>query len=137
MNLGLPITGTTAGWQIPTGDGQVIVLASASLLSNHQIANADNARFAANLIAHHLGPTGAFVFDDLHLGFRIAMMAQAISALRFSFFGGRQVQVYVLHVTIPTRPGRCLIYFHNKYSYDHMADLFLILSRLRLLHAGA
>lgn len=57
-----------AGWQIPAGDGHVLLLASGSLFANHLIADADSGQFIANLLAHHLGPGGAFVFDDIHHG---------------------------------------------------------------------
>jgi hypothetical protein len=61
-------TGTGAIWQLPVGEGFIILGASGSLLSNRMLDKADNARFFTNLLAYHLGPTGAFIFDDMHQG---------------------------------------------------------------------
>jgi len=55
-------------YQLPVDEGQILLSLSASLLANHQIDEADNGRLVANLVAHHLGPGGAFVFDDMHQG---------------------------------------------------------------------
>jgi hypothetical protein len=61
-------TGSEAMWQLPVGEGFVILSASGSLLSNRMLGQADNAQFLTNLLAFHLGPAGAFIFDDMHQG---------------------------------------------------------------------
>jgi hypothetical protein len=61
-------TGTGAMWQLPVGEGFVFLVASGSLLSNRMLDQADNAQFLTNLLAYHLGPAGAFIFDDMHQG---------------------------------------------------------------------
>jgi hypothetical protein len=61
-------TGAGAMWQLPVGEGFLILGASASLLSNRMLDQADNARFLTNLLTYHLGPAGAFIFDDMHQG---------------------------------------------------------------------
>jgi len=55
-------------WQIPRGQGRVILSASSSLLSNEMLGKADNARFLGNIMAWHLAPGGAVLFDDMHQG---------------------------------------------------------------------
>lgn len=60
--------GTDAVWQRPLGDGQILLVSSASLFANHQIGAAQNARFIANIVGRHLGTAGSFVFDDMHQG---------------------------------------------------------------------
>lgn len=57
-----------AAWQIPLEAGQVLLFASGSLLANHLIAGSDARKFIGNLLAFHLGPGGAFIFDDMHQG---------------------------------------------------------------------
>jgi hypothetical protein len=57
-----------AVWQLSRGSGFVIVSASGSLLSNRNLGEADNARFLSNVLAYHLGPGGAVIFDDQHQG---------------------------------------------------------------------
>ena len=59
---------TPAIFQLPIGQGFVIVVLSASMLSNHQIAESDAGQFIANIAGHHLGVGGSFVFDDMHQG---------------------------------------------------------------------
>jgi hypothetical protein len=59
---------TPAIYELPQDRGRIIILLSTSLLSNHQIAEADAARFVANIIGHHVSGDGAFVFDDMHQG---------------------------------------------------------------------
>ena len=61
-------TGTGAIWQLPVGEGFVILGASGSLLSNRMLDEADNAQFLTNILTYHLGPAGAFIFDDMHQG---------------------------------------------------------------------
>ncbi len=64
----IPLTGTPLIWQRKTGDGQTIIVGSGTMFTNRAIARADNRRFIANVVAHHLGPDGRFVFDDMHQG---------------------------------------------------------------------
>jgi hypothetical protein len=61
-------TGSDAAWEIAAGEGRIIVVASASLLTNEQIANADNAVLIDNIVADHVAADGAFIFDDIHHG---------------------------------------------------------------------
>ena len=61
-------TGLAGLWQIPRGEGHIILSASGSLMANRMLGEADNARFLANLVAYHLGPEGVVVFDDYHQG---------------------------------------------------------------------
>jgi len=61
-------SGVGAVWQLRAGRGHVLVSSLGSLLTNRAIGEADNARLAANLLAHHLGPGGAVIFDDMHQG---------------------------------------------------------------------
>jgi hypothetical protein len=60
--------GIDAVWQIPRGEGQLIVSASGTLFSNRMLDQASNAQFFANILAWHLGPDGAVLFDDYHQG---------------------------------------------------------------------
>jgi hypothetical protein len=61
-------SGADALWQAPYFNGQVIVVGSASLISNHRVAESGGARFLANVVRHHLGPGGSVIFDDMHQG---------------------------------------------------------------------
>jgi hypothetical protein len=61
-------SGIDAAWHQPSGNGHVIVLASAGTLSNHNVAGADTGRFLVNVLQHHLGDGGAVIFDDMHQG---------------------------------------------------------------------
>ncbi|MDX1562180.1 MAG: DUF4350 domain-containing protein, partial [Gammaproteobacteria bacterium] len=60
--------GVNAIFQRPLGAGHIIVVTSASMLTNHQIAESDAGRFVANVVRYHLNDGGAFVFDDMHQG---------------------------------------------------------------------
>jgi hypothetical protein len=55
-------------WQIPRGDGQLIVSASGTLFNNRMLGEASNAQFFANVMAWHLGARGTVLFDDYHQG---------------------------------------------------------------------
>lgn len=59
---------TEAMWLLPRGDGQIILSASASLLSNRMLGESSNAQFFANILAWHLRPGGTVIFDDFHQG---------------------------------------------------------------------
>jgi Domain of unknown function (DUF4350) len=55
-------------WVAPRLAGQEIVCAFAAAFSNAQIAQADNARLLANIIAWSRAPAGRVIFDDAHQG---------------------------------------------------------------------
>jgi Domain of unknown function (DUF4350) len=55
-------------WVEPRLAGQEIVCAFAAAFSNAQIAQADNARLLANIIAWSRAPAGRVIFDDAHQG---------------------------------------------------------------------
>ena len=59
---------TGAIWHRRYDAGHIYVVALGSLLTNRAIAEADNARFFANVAAEHLGADGAAIFDDFHQG---------------------------------------------------------------------
>lgn len=61
-------SGAPALWQAGVGEGYVIVSGLGSLLGNRAIGAADNRRFVANLLRHHLGRDGQVIFDDMHQG---------------------------------------------------------------------
>lgn len=50
------------------GDGRIIVSTAASLFSNRALAEADNARLLANIVAYAVSPKGLVLFDDLRQG---------------------------------------------------------------------
>ena len=64
----LQSTRTAAIWQKKIGDGQILLAASGSFLTNRALARGDNRRFVANLVRIHLGDGGTVIFDDLHQG---------------------------------------------------------------------
>lgn len=55
-------------WWVAQGRGSVIVSAYAGLLSHTALAEADNARFAANLINRTVSGQGRVIFDDYRFG---------------------------------------------------------------------
>lgn len=55
-------------WQLSYGKGRVVISASATLLSNQMLGEADNAQFVANLLSAYLAADGAVLFDDFHQG---------------------------------------------------------------------
>ncbi len=73
-------TGIDAVWEAPQGDGQVIVVASGSLLTNHIVADGDARRFLANVIRHHLATGASVIFDDMHQGLSVLYDADAFFA---------------------------------------------------------
>ncbi len=60
--------GVEAAWVRPYGAGNLVTVASASLLTNRMLGEKDNARLFANLIRWHLRPGGRLLFDDRHQG---------------------------------------------------------------------
>jgi hypothetical protein len=61
-------SGDAAIWLRRQGRGQVITFAVASIFSNRQIGEGDNARLLSNLIAWSLRDQGSVIFDDAHQG---------------------------------------------------------------------
>jgi hypothetical protein len=61
-------TGEPALWLVRHGEGQIIVSAYGSILTNKQLGKEDNARFVANLVHWSLGPQGRVIVDDAHQG---------------------------------------------------------------------
>lgn len=57
-----------AVWLKRRGEGQIIVVAFASIFSNKLIGEQDNARLFANIIAWSRTPDGRVIFDDDHQG---------------------------------------------------------------------
>lgn len=57
-------TGVPVIWERPIGEGSVIVIASATLLSNRMLGLAGNARLVENLLEYRLGTDGTWLFDD-------------------------------------------------------------------------
>ena len=57
-----------AMWLLSRDQGQIIVMAYASPLSNAVIGEPDNARLLANILAWSLAADGAVLFDDAHQG---------------------------------------------------------------------
>jgi hypothetical protein len=63
-----PVTGLPAAWVEGQGSGHVILMASASLLTNRAIGLADNRTLLGNLVRHQMSAGGRFLFDDFHQG---------------------------------------------------------------------
>jgi hypothetical protein len=61
-------TGVPSLWLLPFGDGQIIVSAYGSILTNKVLGEADNARLLANIVRWSLRPEGTVYFDDAHQG---------------------------------------------------------------------
>jgi hypothetical protein len=55
-------------WLLPDGDGNIVLSAFGSLLSNRALGESDNARLLADLVRASLGAGGAVLFDDQHQG---------------------------------------------------------------------
>ena len=58
----------SAVWLKSHGEGQIIVFGVASVFSNALLAQQDNARLFANIVAWSRSPTGRVIFDDGHQG---------------------------------------------------------------------
>lgn len=63
--------GTGAIWELARGGGQIVVVASGSLLTNHVVAGGDARRFLANVVRYHRGGEGYVIFDDMHQGLSV------------------------------------------------------------------
>ena len=55
-------------WLLPHGEGQIIVSAYGSMLTNKVLGERDNARLLANLVQWSVGPQGQVIIDDAHQG---------------------------------------------------------------------
>jgi len=62
------VGGQVALRQFRLGNGRVFVSSYPEILSNRDLAEADNARFFSNLLGLSLRPGGAVIFDDMHQG---------------------------------------------------------------------
>jgi hypothetical protein len=61
-------TGADAIWQVPMGDGEIIVAASGSLLANRNVGEGGTRDLVRNILHYRLGDGGAVIFDDMHQG---------------------------------------------------------------------
>lgn len=91
-HLRLPVAteaqfGPGAILHLPSGDGQVFLVALGSMLTNRAIGRADNRHFVANLMRHHMG--GGVIFDDFHQGLSDVYDAAAL-------FGDPRLHVSIL-----------------------------------------
>jgi hypothetical protein len=57
-----------AGWQMKAGNGQIILMLTPDIFSNHQLNDANNAQFFVNVLNQALSPQGKVLFDDYHFG---------------------------------------------------------------------
>jgi hypothetical protein len=64
-------------WQTPHELGQIILVGSGSLLTNHIVADTDAARFLGNIVRYNLSGNGAMIFDDMHQGLSVLYDAEA------------------------------------------------------------
>jgi len=79
ISLGTVATAeASAIWQMSRGEGQILLVPSASLLTNRSIGRADNRMLVANLLRHHLAADGVVLFDDMHQGLSVLYDAQAL-----------------------------------------------------------
>lgn len=62
------VSGEPAMWEVRYGAGHIIVSGLGTPLTNRMIGEGGNREFVANLLAYHLVPGGAVVFDDMHQG---------------------------------------------------------------------
>ena len=60
--------GGGALWEARVGTGRIWLSRYSDLFANGTLDKADNARLLANLVRSSLGPNGAVIFDDMHLG---------------------------------------------------------------------
>lgn len=61
-------SGEPALWLLRRGDGQIIVSAYGSVLTNKLLGTQDNARLLANIVNRSLAPGGKVIIDDAHQG---------------------------------------------------------------------
>ena len=81
LQLRLPVAaeaqfGPSAILHLPSGQGEVFVVALGSMLTNRAIGRADNRHFIAGLVRHHAA--GGVMFDDFHQGLTAVYDAAAL-----------------------------------------------------------
>ena len=81
LRLRLPVAteaqfGPNAILHLPSGQGEVFVVALGSMLTTRAIGRADNRHFIASLVRHHAG--GGVIFDDYHHGLTAVYDAAAL-----------------------------------------------------------
>jgi hypothetical protein len=81
-------SGAPALWLLPAGQGQIIVSAYGSILTNKLLGDDDNARLLANIVRWSLHDGGKVIIDDAHQGLVTFYDPEA-------FFGDKR-----LHVTL-------------------------------------
>ncbi|MBA1148199.1 DUF4350 domain-containing protein, partial [Ectothiorhodospiraceae bacterium WFHF3C12] len=83
--------GAPALWWLARGRGTVIVSAYTGLFSHGALAEADNARFAANLVNGLLSAKGRVIFDDYRFGLEQGYDPEA-------FYGDPRLHVTLLFI---------------------------------------
>jgi hypothetical protein len=63
-----PASGVPVLWLLRYGEGQVLVSAYGSVFANKMLAEADNARLLANIVAASVAQGGRVLIDDAHQG---------------------------------------------------------------------
>lgn len=63
-----PESGAPVLWLLPAGQGQIIVSAYGSILTNRLLGDDDNARLVANIVRWSLRDGGKVIIDDAHQG---------------------------------------------------------------------
>jgi hypothetical protein len=63
-----PQTGEPVLWLVRYGEGQILVSAYGSVLTNKLLGEKDNARLLANIVRWSVGPQGRVIIDDAHQG---------------------------------------------------------------------
>lgn len=63
-----PASGAPVLWLLPQGQGQIIVSAYGSILTNKLLGENDNARLLANIVRWSLRDGGKVIIDDAHQG---------------------------------------------------------------------
>lgn len=58
-------------WEIPQGNGRILLSGVSDVFSNRSLGTGGNARMLSNIIAWHLGSQGQFVVDDMHQGLSV------------------------------------------------------------------
>ena len=81
LHLRLPVAseaqfGPSAILHLPSGNGQIFIVALGSMLTNRAIGRADNRHFIASLVRHHVD--GGVIFDDFHHGLSAIYDAAAL-----------------------------------------------------------
>lgn len=84
-----PDTGVPTLWLIRFGEGQIIVSAYGSVLTNKLLGTAGNARLLANIVEWSLASDGRVLVDDAHQGLVAFYDPQA-------FFGDRRLHLSLL-----------------------------------------